>query len=205
MNIGTHLQALFTILLISVIYKDNPLYRFAENTYVGLFAGYLVVIQWFNYIRPSAQTHLIQGGKWWYIFPIVIGLLIYTRYIKPVAWLSRYNICFMLGIGSGYILSTYFKPLFVDQIAATFLPLWVAGDWWKSVSNIIYVFGVVTSLIYFLFSLEKKGFQGKVSSAGRWVMMIAFGAAFGNTVMARVSLFLGRMQFLLGDWLHLLK
>lgn len=204
-TVGTWLQAIFTILLISVIYKDNPAYRFAENTYVGLYAGYLVVIQWFNYIRPSVQKNIIQEGKWWYIFPIIIGLLIYTRYVKPIAWMSRYNICFMLGIGSGYILSTYMKPLFVDQIRATFLPLWVAGDWWKSVSNIIYVLGVVTSLVYFLFSMEKKGFQGKVSAAGRWVMMVAFGAAFGNTVMARVSLFLGRMQFLLGDWLKLLK
>jgi hypothetical protein len=31
--------------------------------------------------------------------------------------------------------------------------------------------------------------------------MIAFGAMFGNTVMARLSLFIGRMQFLLKDWL----
>lgn len=74
-----------------------------------------------------------------------------------------------------------------------------------SYSNIIYVVGTFTALVYFLFTLEKKGVQGKISSMGRWVMMVAFGAAFGNTVMARVSLFLGRMQFLLGDWLHMIK
>jgi hypothetical protein len=34
--------------------------------------------------------------------------------------------------------------------------------------------------------------------------MVAFGAAFGYTVMARISLLIGRMQFLLGDWLHLM-
>ncbi|HHT85016.1 MAG: hypothetical protein ACOX34_04640 [Bacillota bacterium] len=95
--------------------------------------------------------------------------------------------------------------MFIDQIRATFLPLWVAGDWWASVSNILYVVGTFTALVYFLFTLEKKGIQGKVSSIGRWTMMLAFGAAFGNTVMARVSLFLGRMQFLLGDWLGIVK
>ncbi len=202
---GTWLQAAFTILLLSVVFKDNPAYRFAENTYVGLFAGYTVAVQWFNYIRPSFQLRIMEEGKWWYIVPIIIGLMIYTRYIKPIAWVSRYHICFLLGIGSGYILSTTFKPMFIDQIKATFLPLWVAGDWWKSVSNIIYVVGTFTALVYFLFTLEKKGVQGKISGMGRWVMMIAFGAAFGNTVMARVSLFLGRMQFLLGDWLHMIK
>ena len=62
----------------------------------------------------------------------------------------------------------------------------------------------MTTLVYFFFTLEKKGVQGAVSKVGRYVMMIAFGAAFGNTVMARVSLFLGRMQFLLGDWLKMI-
>lgn len=202
---GTWLQAVFTILLLSVVFKDNPAYRFAENTYVGLYAGYTVAVQWFNYIRPSFQLKIMQEGKWWYIVPIIVGLMIYTRYIKPIAWVSRYHICFLLGIGSGYILSTTFKPMFIDQIRATFLPLWGTGDWWKSVSNIIYVVGTFSALVYFLFTLEKKGVQGKISGMGRWVMMVAFGAAFGNTVMARVSLFLGRMQFLLGDWLHMIK
>ena len=32
-------------------------------------------------------------------------------------------------------------------------------------------------------------------------MMVAFGAMFGNTVMARISLFIGRMRFLLADWI----
>lgn len=203
--LGTWLNAIFTIFLLSVVFKDNPLYRFAENTYVGLYAGYTVALQWFQYIRPSVQLRIMQEGKWWYIFPIIIGLMIYTRYIRPIAWISRYHICFLLGIGSAYVLTTQFKPMFVDQIRATFLPLWVPGDWWASVSNILYVVGTFTALVYFLFTLEKKGFQGKVSSVGRWTMMLAFGAAFGNTVMARVSLFLGRMQFLLGDWLKIVK
>ena len=202
--IGLHMQAIFTILLLTVVFKDNLGYRFAESTYVGLYAGYTVAIQWFNYIRPSVQKQILAEGKWHYIIPIIIGLLIYTRYIKQIAWLSRYHLCFLLGIGSAYVLSTTFKPLFIDQIKATFLPLWGTGDWWTNVSNIIYVVGTVTTLVYFFFTLEKKGVQGAVSKVGRYVMMIAFGAAFGNTVMARVSLFLGRMQFLLGDWLKMI-
>jgi len=35
--------------------------------------------------------------------------------------------------------------------------------------------------------------------------MISFGASFGYTVMARVSLLIGRLQFLLGDWLQIIK
>jgi len=204
-TLGTWLQALFTILLVSVVFKDNPAYRFAEHTYVGLFAGYGVALAFFNYIRPNVEDRLLAKKEYIFLIPILIGLLMYTRYIKPIAWLSRYTISFNLGIGTGYVLSKDFKPFFVDQIRATFLQLWGVSDWWKLLSNWIYVVGVVSSLVYFLFTLQKKGVQGKVSMVGRVVMMVAFGAAFGNTVMARVSLFLGRMQFLLGDWLKLIK
>jgi len=202
---GTWLQALFTILLVSVVFKDNPAYRFAEHTYVGLFAGYFVALTYFNYLRPNITDRLIKKGEYLLLIPIVIGLLIYTRYIRSIAWLSRYTICFNLGIGCGYVLSKDFKPFFVDQVKATFLLLWGTGNWWKTFSNWIYVVGTVTSLVYFLFTLQKKGVQGRISQIGRVVMMIAFGAAFGNTVMARVSLFLGRMQFLMGTWLKLIK
>jgi hypothetical protein len=34
--------------------------------------------------------------------------------------------------------------------------------------------------------------------------MITFGAGFGYTVMARISLLVGRFRFILGDWLGLL-
>jgi hypothetical protein len=39
---------------------------------------------------------------------------------------------------------------------------------------------------------------------GTWFLMVAFGASFGYTVMARVSLLISRVQFLLRDWLHLI-
>ena len=42
------------------------------------------------------------------------------------------------------------------------------------------------------------------SAIGRWVILITFGAIFGNRVMAYVSLLIERVYFLLGDWLGLL-
>jgi hypothetical protein len=36
-------------------------------------------------------------------------------------------------------------------------------------------------------------------------MMVFFGATFAYTVMSRVALLIGRLEFLLGDWLGLLS
>jgi hypothetical protein len=65
-----------------------------------------------------------------------------------------------------------------------------------TVSHLIVVGGVVCGLIYFYFSKEHTGAFGKASRAGIWVLMVAFGASFGYTVMARISLLIGRIEFL---------
>ena len=43
------------------------------------------------------------------------------------------------------------------------------------------------------------------TKAGRYFMMVFFGATFAYTVMSRVALLIGRLEFLLGDWLGLLR
>ena len=75
---------------------------------------------------------------------------------------------------------------------------------WGTFCNLVLVAGVLSTLVYFFFSKEHKGFIGAGAKLGIWYLMVAFGAAFGYTVMARISLLIGRMQFLLGDWLHLM-
>jgi hypothetical protein len=57
--------------------------------------------------------------------------------------------------------------------------------------------GVLSVLFYFYFSIEHKGIVGKLGTVGIWFIMISFGASFGYTVMARVSLLIGRVQFLI--------
>lgn len=65
---------------------------------------------------------------------------------------------------------------------------------------IIIVVGVISTLIYFYFSHEHVGALGVTAKVGIWFIMISFGAHFGYTVMGRVSLLIGRVQFLVQDW-----
>ena len=59
-------------------------------------------------------------------------------------------------------------------------------------------------LSYFFFSARHRGIHGAAARVGIWFLMIAFGASFGYTVMARVSLLISRVQLLHRDWLRLL-
>jgi hypothetical protein len=70
-------------------------------------------------------------------------------------------------------------------------------------SKAVVALSTLAVLLYFFYSLEHKGALGKVSRLGVLFLMISFGAGFGNTVMARISLLIGRFTFLLHDWLKI--
>jgi hypothetical protein len=73
-----------------------------------------------------------------------------------------------------------------------------------SLTNILLVLGLLGTLTYFFFSMKHKGVLGGLARVGIIFLMVGFGASFGYTVMSRISLLIGRVSFLLHDWLHLI-
>lgn len=56
--IGYWIAAFLTICILSFLYKDNPFYKFAEHLFVGVSAGYGVVLQLYDTIIPKLFTPL---------------------------------------------------------------------------------------------------------------------------------------------------
>ena len=71
-------------------------------------------------------------------------------------------------------------------------------------SALVLLVGVTTTLVYFYFSAEHTGALYTTSRIGITFLMIGFGATFGYNVMGRISLLIGRFQFLFTDWLHVI-
>lgn len=72
-----------------------------------------------------------------------------------------------------------------------------------TMTNVLLVIGLLGTLSYFFFSMRHRGLLGGLARIGIVFLMVGFGASFGYTVMSRVSLLIGRVGFLLHDWLHL--
>jgi len=67
----------------------------------------------------------------------------------------------------------------------------------SGINTIILLIGVVSVLFYFFFSVEHTGPGMVTARTGIYFLMIAFGAAFGYTVMSRMSLLIGRFRDLI--------
>ncbi len=207
MNLSTDpwvwIAVFFTLSVFTFLWKDNILYKFAEAVTVGIGMGFFVV-QWWNLTvigRFWTPFSTEFSTKFHLIIPAIIGLLMITRIIPRFAWMSRYALAFMIGAGSGYMLPRVIQANILQQLYATMLPVnfSVEGIFY----NLIIFVGVMSALVYFFFSKEHKGWFGGVANIGIWVLMVGFGATFGYTVMARLSLFIGRVLFVLKDALGL--
>lgn len=199
--IGTWLAATLTIAILSFLYRDNPLYKLAEHLYVGISAGFWVIYTWSFDVKPMLVDRFLQASgveKWILVIPAVLGIIMLSRWIPKYAWISRIPISFTVGIGAGLGITASIQGFILPQIQATLLPL-------NTINNIIIVIGFITTIFYFYFSREHKGFLGTSSRLGIIFIMVAFGASFGYTVMARISLLIGRVYFLLHDWLQILR
>lgn len=206
--LSTWIAATLTIAILSFLYKDNPLYKFAEHLYVGISAAFWVVYVWAFDVVPMIWNKFIEhktAGNWVeagiLIIPTVFGIMMLTRWFGPkVSWISRWPIAFTVGIGAGLGIIGSIQGFLIPQIRGTFIPL-VAKNPVIMVNNIIIFVGVISSILYFYFSKEHKGALGVGSRIGIIFIMLAFGASFGYTVMARLSLLIGRFYFLIYDWI----
>ncbi len=199
-DVGTWIAAILTLCVFSFLYRDNPLYRFAEHLFVGASAGYLLAVQYQNVLRPNVIEKL-QRGQFLAIIPLVLGILILGRAWERTSGIARWSLAFYVGIYSGIAVPSYLQAQIFAQVADALKPF---APGWGAVSSALVLLGFLSVLAYFFFSAPHKGVHGIAARLGIWFLMVAFGASFGYTVMARVSLLIARMQFLMRDWIGIL-
>ncbi len=195
--------AFLTLMIFSFLYKDNPFYKFAEHLFVGVANGYYIVFYWQNALMPNLFEPL-GAGNLVYLVPLLLGLMYFARFIPKIGWLVRIPIGFMIGWGAGISIPAYFQAFVLRQLQGTIITPQSFENTIDGVWAVVILIGVICTLVYFYFSKEHKGILKPVSRLGIMFIMIGFGASFGYTVMARVSLLIGRIQFLLGPWLGLI-
>ena len=192
---GGWIAAGLTIFLFSFLYKDNPFFKIAEHLYLGAGMGWLFQVSVTNVWIPKIWEP-VSNGEWLVIIPSIMGLSLLTQFIPKISWISRYGFTFMMGYGSGLYIPAGISTDFMSQIEGTIKPFTLLASMSPMAifNSLLVAGGAICVLFYFFFSVEHKGHLKKVSNVGIYFLMIYFGAAFGNTVMARFSLLYGRFD-----------
>lgn len=181
---------------------------------------------------PEDAAAAAIPGYWLYVLLLPIGLMGYFVFSRKYNWMSRIPIGIILGLWSGQQIQVWFnrygpqildsmRPVFpttwdrMTQPAIGHLPVATPEDLaaiealsapvypTEALTNIIFILTLLAVLSYFLFSFEHKTkLMRGMTTSGRWLLMIGFGAIFGSTVMMRFTLLIDRMYFVWIEWLR---
>lgn len=185
--------------------------------------------EWWERMVGTMSVHdnvvqLTGRGYWLYAFLVPVGMMGYMVFSRKHNWISRIPIGVIVGLYAGQQFSVWANQ-YLPQVQASWKPILptttaffkpslegMSQDQAKAVAATIYGSTALTNLVtvitlvcvisYFLFSFEVKSkVITSMSTLGRWLLMIGFGAMFGTAVMMRFTLVIDRMYFVWQEFL----
>lgn len=197
---GVWLGVLFTFMVWSFLFKPTDLFTFLEYTIVGVSIGYTFVMGVQNIIKLGWSN--LMAGQMLYLVPMILGLLLYANFFEKYRWVYRWPLAIMTGLGVGLAMRGEVSASFIKQIIGTIKPLTSTSPL-AIFNNIVVVVSVVLVLYYFIFTVKfgedsKSIFSSnRLRQAARILMMIGFGAHFGNVTTERFAYMMERVQYIL--------
>ena len=183
------ITAILALGIYSFLIKDNVVFRLIEKGFVGLGAGYYAALG----VRSIMQLGInpLREGKLVTLIPLILGLMVFARFAKPISWLSRIPVAVIVSVGAAL----------VAQTIGTMKPL-------NSFQNVVLVFGTCAVLVYFFFRDIPDGPAGRafghVRTAARMLMMVSFGIGFAGMIGTQIPRAVGQVQLIFGRWIHII-
>lgn len=192
-------SALLTLVVYSFLIKDNKAFGLVERLFVGVGSGFFAGLGYRNIVLMGIMP--VMEGSLSRLIPLLLGLMVYARYFKPIAWVAKIPLGIVVAAGAALALRGTVGALFLNQIAGTMLPL-------TSINNAIIVVGTITTVAYFHFRARPLGPFDTVmnwsSTFARAIMMVAFGVGYTAILGANIPRTIGQLQLIFGSWIHLI-
>jgi hypothetical protein len=202
--IGIFVGATLTIFALSYLAGDNLLYRLALHIFLGALVGYAFGITirevWGRLIADPWRDDL--SGNLALFIPVGIGFGLFVfKSIPRLAYIGNFFLSPLIGFGIAIALIGAFVGTLAPQFGATVNVMSTSP-----LEGVFIVVGTVCTLMAFDFTFTQRrrgllGALGKVigwaGTVGRGFLTIAFGVAFAGAITAALSVFIGRIQYLI--------
>ncbi len=202
---------LLTVMVLSYLIGDNPLFRIAIYIFIGVSAGYVAAVTWHQVLRPQLIVPLLTGTlaeRLLLIIPLLLGLLLLFKLSPRTASLGTPSMAFLVGVGAavaigGAVMGTLFPQ---TGAAMNALKLSGAGQFWleRLSEGLIMLVGTITALVYFHFGAratptgpQRGKIIGILGRVGQVFIAITFGVLFAGVFVAAMTALIERMNFVI--------
>lgn len=228
--IGPVVAMLLTIMVLSYLIGDNPLFRMASHLFIGVAAGYAGALAARSVLWPGLVQPILQAGLGGLIqpsavltliVPALLALLLLLKVLPGASRLGTFSTAFLVGVGAAVVVGGAITGTLIPQSLAamgTLNPAVVSPQTGETglerVLNVIIVLvGTLSTLAYFRFTMRKKpagsaspiALAGRALSAlGRAFIALAFGVMYAGALSGTLLILAQRIQFLSDALLGLL-
>ncbi len=201
---------LLTLMVLSYLIGDNPVFRVAVYIFIGVAAGYAAAVAWHQVIYPRLVIPLLAGSlaeRVLAVVPLVLAILLLFKLSPRTARLGNPSMAFLVGVGAAIAVGGAITGTLFPQVQASMsrFNLSTAGQFWleKISEGIVMLIGTITTLVYFHYGAKATAAgprRGKLTGILGWVgqafIAITFGVLFAGVLMAAVAALIERLNFL---------
>ena len=207
---------IITVLILSYLIGDNPLFRAAIYVFVGVSAGYVTAVAWNQVVIPLLIRPISSGEVFsdflqaiLLFFPLIGSALLLTKASPRLSKLGQLPVAYLAGVGAAVTIGGAMLGTLLPQINATFnnfdVDLAVALGFnpaFMILNGALILLGVIGTLSYFHYGARKKA-DGTVQRnslvniltlIGRIYIAITFGVLFAGVYMAALTALIERMD-----------
>lgn len=207
---------LLTVMVLSYLIGDNPLFRFATYLFVGVSAGYVTVVALVQVILPyliqpltAADSSLALRGLT--LIPLFLSVLMLMKISPRLSWLGGAAVGYLVGVGAAVAISGAVLGTLFPQVIAAAGPFDVLGLTTQGINPLESIFngvlmlaGTIATLAYFQFgarrqvdgSVKRNVFVNLLAWAGQLFIAITFGVLFAGVYSAALTALIERFDSL---------
>lgn len=211
--VGAFLGFTLTLLVFSYLVGDNPLFRITLHIFIGVSAGFAVVVAIYNIILPRLLVPIFvsdRGEQILSLFPLILAGLLFSKISPRFAFIGNLPMAYLVGVSAAAAIGGAVTGTVIPQVLASMNLFDVqsnqafdASVGLRLLNGIIILIGTIATLAYFQFGIlsqtdNKNQFQiwiDGLGQIGQVFIALTFGFLFAGIFSAALTALIGRVLF----------
>jgi hypothetical protein len=195
-------------MILSYLIGDNPVFRVAVYIFIGVSAGYVAAVAWWQVLYPKIFVPLLTGSfleRLLALIPLILGVLLLMKLSPRTSWLGTPSVAFLVGVGAAVAVGGAVMGTLIPQTQASFNVFnpTSSGESWlaRLFFGAIMLVGTITTLVYFHFGAKSTAGGPQRSKLVIWLgwigqvfIAITLGVLFAGVFAAALTAMIERLN-----------
>lgn len=201
-----------TLFIFTYLLGDNPAFRLTVYIFIGVTAGYVAAVAWWQVLLPDLFLPLLTGNmtqRGFLLVPVLLSLLLLMKVSPRLTHLGSPSMAFLVGVSAAVAIGGAVLGTILPQAAATINAFDLSAAAGRGASALETLFngafiltGAVTTLVYFHFgaraapdgSVRRFGLIELIAWVGRIFIGVALGVLFAGLYSAALAALIERLH-----------